>query len=124
MSSKNYKFSIFAFSILFILCSLSVRAQNEQKKKVSDSAKQTEIDKTFELNIKEDRIIETDFKRSTSVELKSSKDGGLSLEVGVSVSAERIDAVLRGIFGHVRFRSSLESLRQKIEQLQTPKEPE
>lgn len=86
-------------------------------------------DKTFELNIVSERITEANFKRSTAVELTgaaSSNSSGdaanniannVRLEVGVGASAERIDVLLRGIFGRVTFRGSLETIRQRINRL-------
>lgn len=110
-------FFIVALIIFSVTCACG---QTQPEKNVPDSANQITADKNFELNIPEDRIVESDFKRSTNVELTSANRGGLRVEVGVGVRAESIVVTLRGIFGHVRFRASLESLRQKIEQLQNP----
>lgn len=75
---------------------------------------QTTADENFELNITSERITETNFERSTNVELNNRN--GLRVEVGVGVRAERIDVLLRGIFGSVRFRASLESIKNRLEQ--------
>lgn len=68
----------------------------------------------FELNITERRITETPFRRSTQAELN---EQDVRLQVGVGASAGRIDVVLRGVTGRVRFHASLESLRRRLSQL-------
>ena len=93
------------------------------KKDVPASPGQTTANEDFELNIAQKRITEKNFSRSTTVELSTENRGGLRLEVGVGVRAQSIDATLRGIFGRVRFRASLESLRRRIEQTQKADPP-
>ena len=66
------------------------------------------IRKEFDLDIKNDRITETDFQRSTAVKLDLRE---LMLRIGAAVSAERIDVTLRNVTGHVKFVASLERLR-------------
>lgn len=77
---------------------------------------QTKVNENFELNIVQERITETNFTRSTDVRLSNENESGVKLEVGVGVQAEQINILLRGIFGRVNFRASLESIRQRIEQ--------
>lgn len=71
----------------------------------------------FELNIVDERITETNFVRSTSVELKSKNRGELVLQVGVAVRGEKVNILLRGVVGRVRFRASLEPIQQRLEQI-------
>ncbi len=80
-------------------------------------ANQATANENFELNIASDRITETNFARSTAVELTQTTSGNVRLEVGVGVRAERIDVILRGITGRVTFRGSLESIRRRIERI-------
>ena len=76
----------------------------------------TDIDEDFELNITERRITETDFVRSTRAELSAEN---IRLQVGVGAEARRIDVILRGVTGRVRFRASLEQIRQRIARLRS-----
>lgn len=68
----------------------------------------TNIDETFELNIIERRITESNFEASTSVSTEG--DGPLDLQVGVGLSASRIDVLLRNIRGSVRFHGTLDRI--------------
>lgn len=124
MRFKNHKHSLSILTLtaaLFCLFSGSAFGQTEPTKSVSNAADQIASDENFELNITQNRITETSFSRSTRVELSDAGRGGLRVEVGVGVRAESIDVLLRGIFGRVRFRASLEPLRLRLEQLQTTK---
>ena len=117
--NRHSLISILAFSVFLFCFTTAVFGQTEPDKPISKSANQITANENFELNITQDRITEANFARSTKVELTDSNRGGLRVEVGVGVRAEKIDVNLRGIFGSVRFRASLESLRQRIENLQT-----
>jgi hypothetical protein len=110
---------IFCIGFLTGISVLSADAQTAPAKPASQTVNQATANEDFELNIVQERITETNFARSTSVELSNNNRGGLRVEVGVGVRAEQVDILLRGIYGRVRFRASLESLRQRIEQLQT-----
>jgi hypothetical protein len=107
-----------AYLFLFALSAFAQTAPDKTVKPIAEKPpNQTSADENFQLNISQERITETNFARSTNVELSNSNRGGLRVEVGVGVRAESIDVVLRGIFGNVRFRGSLEILRQRVEQL-------
>jgi len=103
-------------SILITIFCLSIFAQAQSQ---NAPANQTTKSENFELNIIEERITETNFSRSTAVELKEENRGNLFVQVGVGVRAERIEVLMRGITGRVTFRGSLESIRQRIEQIRT-----
>jgi hypothetical protein len=68
----------------------------------------------FDLNIIERRITETRFEAGTGVRLDS---GDLRLQVGASVRAGTIDALLRGVTGHVTFRYSLDGVLRRVPRL-------
>ena len=68
----------------------------------------TNIDETFELNIVERRITDSNFEASTSV--STDGDNALDLQVGVGLSASRIDVLLRNIRGSVRFHGTLDRI--------------
>jgi hypothetical protein len=112
MNFHNLKntFSVLLISLVFCF---AVFAQSQSRAVPANHAIENE---NFELNISEEHITETNFARSTAVELKDENRGNLLVQVGVGVRAERIDLLLRGVFGRVTFRGSLESIRQRIEQ--------
>ena len=74
------------------------------------------VTEEFDLNITNERITETNFTRTTAV----SADGqNVRVNVGVAVAADRIDLTMRGVTGHVRFRGSLDTLWQRLQQIST-----
>jgi hypothetical protein len=95
---------LFAASLIF---SGDARGQN-QTAPTNDAANED-----FELNIGESRTTESNYKRSTNVEINQAN---VSVGVGATVQAQKIDLFLRGVTGRVRFRASLEAIRQRIEQ--------
>lgn len=101
--------SVFAFSAAFALTAFGQT--------------QTERTENFELNIVRERIRETNFERSTAAELKDETRGNLSVKIGVGASAGRIDALLQGIFGNVRFRASLAPIRAALERRKSGQTP-
>jgi len=107
---------LFCIAILIIMFASSSFAQTKNDTNASPQSNQTTADENFQLNIIEKRITETNFERSTEVRLVNDNRGGLLLQVGVGVQAQKIDVLLRGIFGNVRFRASLEAIKQRIEQ--------
>lgn len=71
------------------------------------------VSEEFDLDIVERRITEERFRRELQVSLVVPN---LEIRVGVEAAAKRIDVVLRGVKGHVRFRASIEELRRRLEQ--------
>ena len=65
------------------------------------------IRENFELEIRNETITETDFRRSTNISVES---GELKVEAGAAVSAGRITVRLVNITGRVRFFASAASL--------------
>lgn len=74
----------------------------------------TSADETFDLNIAERRISESNYEASTSVEILEEAASGVNLRVGVMLGASNIDVLLRNVRGRVRFRGSLESVLQRL----------
>ncbi len=66
-------------------------------------------DHTFELNFAERRYSQTDFEAATNVETNGGSQA-LNLRIGVSLTADRIDVLLRNVRGSVRFRGSLDRI--------------
>lgn len=77
-------------------------------------AARTSADETFDLNITERRISESNYEASTSVEILEEAASGVNLRVGVMLGASNIDVLLRNVRGRVRFRGSLESVLQRL----------
>jgi hypothetical protein len=86
------------------------RAQNPS---ATPTENKVTADENFDLNITESRTTETNYERSTSIEINNAS---VSVGVGAAVRAQRIDILLRGVTGTVRFRASLERLRRRVEQ--------
>lgn len=95
------RFGLFALFFLALAC-----AANAQDK--------TTADENFILNITGERVAETNFERSTAVEIGDGASG-VEVRVGVSANAENITLTLRGITGNVRFRASLEKINRLIQ---------
>jgi hypothetical protein len=80
----------------------------------NNDSSRTTADETFDLNINERRIVESNFEASTSVEIGDEQARGLNLRVGVALGAREIEVLLRNVRGRVRFRGSLESILQRL----------
>lgn len=103
---------VFGFSAAMCFLPNSIYGQTSAPKN-----QKTNADENFELNIGESRVTETDYERSTRVSIGDEQDkSGLSVGVGAIVQAQRIDILLRGINGRVRFRASLDEIQKRIEQ--------
>ncbi|MET0751755.1 MAG: hypothetical protein ABWZ66_00145 [Pyrinomonadaceae bacterium] len=95
------RFGLFVLFVLALACT-------------ADAQDKTQADENFALNITDERITETNYERSTEVEVGDDKTG-VSVRVGASVSAQTITLTLRGITGNVRFRASLDKIRTRIQ---------
>lgn len=71
----------------------------------------TTADENYELNIVRRRIVESPFERSADLSLNDAQRTGIQLQVGFNVLAQQSAISLRGVFGNVRFRGSLEPLK-------------
>lgn len=119
---KRSCFSL-AFGIAaFILWPAIVSAQETGASAAPQSAglNRTSADENFELNITERRITERNFEASTNVEAGKETARGLHLRVGVAVSAEVIDVLLRNVQGRVRFRATLERVLKRLNTRRAP----
>lgn len=67
------------------------------------------MNEQFDLNITREQIIETDFERSKSL---SKQNGKIRVEAGAAISASRIDVILRGVTGNVRFKARFDALER------------
>ena len=82
----------------------------------------TNIDETFYLNIVERRLTEENFKAGTTV--ATEPESGLDLQVGVGLSASRIDVHMRNIRGKVRFHGSLDRILRLLRTTPAPALPD
>lgn len=82
----------------------------------TDSAARTSADENFQLNISESRVAELSYERSTNVEFSADdrQNAAVLVRIGAAASAERIEIVLRGVTGSVRFRASFDALRRRL----------
>jgi hypothetical protein len=87
-----------------------------------NSVSRSNADETFELNIVERRYAQENFAAATAVGT-SSDDQKLNLNIGVALSAGRIDALLRNVHGTVRFRGSLGRIFEIVGDRLTPSPP-
>jgi len=71
------------------------------------------VDEKFELNIDERRFTETDFEAATDVDTGGNARG-VNVRIGVSLTAGRIDVLLRNVQGSVRFRGTLDRILEVI----------
>ncbi|HJQ32958.1 MAG TPA: hypothetical protein VJ866_12300 [Pyrinomonadaceae bacterium] len=81
----------------------------------------TQADEDFELNIVTRRIDENDFHAGTAVEADGAR--GLSLRVGVALSASDIEVLLHNVRGRVRFRASLAPVLRLLDARRPPPPP-
>jgi hypothetical protein len=86
----------------------------------STTAPRDAADEDYELNIDESRTTEANYERSTNVEINNAS---VSVGVGAIVRAQKIDILLRGVTGRVRFRASLEAIRRRLEQASQNRPP-
>ena len=113
------KRNLFIFLALILMSCASVSAQTSAKIEQTNS-NQANADETFDLNITERRITEHDFTASTSVEIGEEAARGLLLRVGVAVGAEEINALIKNVTGHVRFRASLNRVLERLRAQSAP----
>ncbi len=103
------KVLIFSVAIMLTL-TLSVAAQESQKPNSTPPPTQTDqiqADETFELDISERHITQTNYENSTSLSIGSQDARDVRLQIGVALWAQSIDVMLRNVKGSVRFRGSL-----------------
>ncbi len=102
-------------SISAIMAAAVVCCASQQKlPPTPDPAQRVSADETFDLNIVERRITETDFFAATSVGLDSREEKNLSMNVGVEVRAGKIDVLMRNVTGTVRFRGSIQKVLDRL----------
>jgi hypothetical protein len=95
--------------LLFLLSTTMSVAVAQTPAQTPPDARVT-ADETFDLNISERHIRETDFQAATAVGIATGNGSNLRVQVGVAVRASAIDVTMRNVNGTVRFRGSLQSI--------------
>lgn len=80
----------------------------------SNSSSASSVNQNFELNIDSERIIEQDYKSSSSINFGEDSPLSISLQIGSVVRANKIDMHLQNIHGQVHFRGSWEPILQNL----------
>ena len=87
------------------------KSKTSVNKTAESPAQLQDSDQSFELNFDERRYSQADFEASTDVE---SASHGLNVRIGVSLTAGRIELLMRNVRGRVRFRGSLDRIFEVI----------
>jgi hypothetical protein len=83
------------------------------EKPIESSLPSTDANETFELNIDERSFTKTNFEASTAVDTGGGARG-VNVRIGVSLTAGRIDVLLRNVRGNIRFRGTLDRILEVI----------
>jgi hypothetical protein len=101
--------------MLAVIASAAMCCASQQRlPPTPDPIQRVSVDETFDLNIVERRITETDFFAAASVGLDSREGKNVSMNVGVEVRAGKIDVLMRNVTGTVRFRGSIQRILDLI----------
>src|SRR5687767_6346865 len=115
MRPRTSYFPKYAFLLLVFISSASVSfGQNTDPKPkpsvpvpVITSPLGTSADETFILDIDERRFVKENFEVGTAVDTGPGSSQ-VSVRIGVSLTAGRIEVLLRNVQGNVRFRGGLD----------------
>ena len=118
MSHTSRVVLLFCFSILFF----SHNHAQTPAPSPSDKPARTNIDESFYLNIIDRRLTEENFKVGTSV--TTEPESGVDVQVGVGLSASRIDVHMRNIRGTVRFHGSPDRILRILRPRPAPTVPD
>ena len=102
---------LFAAAPLCVLCQ-TIKSKDVQEPSQEVSGKRTTADETFELKIDERRFTRENFEASTAV--RTDAGTALNVQIGVALTAGKIDVLLRNVQGHVRFRGTLERILEMM----------
>ena len=105
----------FYIGLFLFLLTLTFSANGQQENNPVPRNTPETADESFTLNITESRTSETNYERSTRVEVGRRDESAVFVGVGAAVQAQKIVITLRGITGDVRFRASLEKIRRLLE---------
>jgi hypothetical protein len=95
-------------------CVTSAQNPSSPVKAANDQQPRTESNESFELNIPDRHITQTNYEAGTAVELIPQDRNDLRLHVGVNLHADKIDVHLRNVTGTVRFHGSLQRILELL----------
>jgi hypothetical protein len=121
MKNRTRVVLLFCLSINFLTYAGAQTRPSPAAPEKTPPVTRTNIDETFELNIGERRFTEENFNVSTSV--STDGDSGLDLQIGVGLSASRIDVLMRNIRGNVRFHGTLDRILEILRNRPAPSRP-
>ena len=124
-------FGKYAFLILVFISSSSIAFSQSTDLKPKPAAPLTPIasplttsaDETFVLDIDERRFVKENFEVGTAVDTGPGSNG-VNVRVGVSLTAGRIEVLLRNVHGNVRFRGGLERILGILDRRTTTPNPD
>lgn len=87
-------------------------SDNTQEQSLDDGSLPVNVNREFNLNIKDENIIKKDYRAYTSIGIGESGKGRLRLRIGAMVNANAINMHLHNITGRVRFYSNWERLQK------------
>lgn len=93
----------------FVLVTANVATAQE-----NTNARTSIINKNFDLDIEDKRIVEQDYQSNAAISYGEINSSSVSLQIGAGVSAQTVNMRLQNIQGEVRFRGNWEPLRQKL----------
>lgn len=106
------RYLAFAVIVSFFVVVGAEIATAEEIGNINKSAPTNSVNENFELNIDSERIIEQDYKSSTSIRFGEDSPRSLSLQIGSVVRANKINMHLQNIHGQVHFRGTWEPILQ------------
>jgi len=104
--------SLTGFALAHLVGMAIASAQDNPIPTIDNTQSSPNVNKNFELNITERRILEQDYKASTSISVGEVSSRGLSLRIGAGVRASEVDIRLHNIQGTVHFHANGERLVQ------------
>lgn len=106
----------FAFAVImsFFVVAGAGTATAEEIGNINNSEPASSVNENFELNIDSERIIEQDYKSSTSIDFGEDSPRSISLQIGSVVRANEINMHLQNIHGKVHFSGTWEPILQKL----------
>lgn len=106
------RYLAFAVNVSFFVVASAGIATAAEIGNINNSAPTSSVNENFELNIDSERIIEQDYKSSTSIRFGEDSPRSLSLQIGSVVRANKINMHLQNIHGQVHFRGTWEPILQ------------
>jgi hypothetical protein len=103
---------IFLAVAVVTTAAISIAAQDQPRDQevATPQSSQVQANELFNIDVKEKRITEKDYRASTALEIGSKDPNVMRVQVGVALYAQTIDVVLYNVAGSVRFRGTLQRI--------------